>query len=284
VVIEKICVLGSGTMGHGIAQVCAQNGFQVTLEDINEELVQNGLKRIEKFLRNSIERKKMTETEAKVVLSRVKTSTDLGEAAKEADLVIEAIIEKIEIKKETFKQLDQICPDHAILTSNSSYLCITEMAAATKRPDRVLGMHWFNPPQIMKGIEVIRTERTSQEALDTIIHLCKRLGKEPAICKDSPGFIANRLLQAWRSEGLRLYDEGVASSKEIDTALKVAYDFRMGPFELADLTGLDIALAGNETMYRELANPIFKPPRCLIMKVRSGELGRKTGRGFYEYK
>ncbi len=282
--IGRICVLGSGTMGHAIAQVCAQSGFRVTLRDLTEELVQSGWKRIEKFLQSSIERKKMTETEARAVLDRIQTSTDLREAAKDADFVIEAIIEKIEIKKETFGQLDQICPDHAILASNSSYLCITEMAAATKRPDRVLGMHWFNPPQIMKGIEVIRTERTSQETLDTTVNLCRRLGKEPAVCKDSPGFIANRLLQAWRSEGLRLYDEGVASSKEIDAAFKVAYSFRMGPFELADLTGLDIALAGNETMYRETANPIFKPPRCLVMKVRSGELGRKTGRGFYEYK
>ncbi len=282
--IEKICVLGAGQMGHGIAQVCAQNGFQVILQDIKEEFIQSGLSRISKFLQGSVERKKMTEEQTKAVLNRIKTTTSLKEAAGEADLVIEAIVEDMEIKKETFRRLDQLCSDHTIFASNTSSQSISEMAAVTKRPDRFLGMHWFNPPQIMRGIEVVRAVRTSQETVNIIVELCGRLGKEPAICKDSPGFIANRLLQVWRNESFRLYDEGVSSFQEIDTAFKTAYSFMMGPFELADLVGIDIAMAGNETMYRELGSDIFKPPRCLIMKFRAGEYGRKTGRGFYEYK
>jgi 3-hydroxybutyryl-CoA dehydrogenase len=282
--IKRVCVLGAGAMGHGIAQLCAQSGFQVNIADIKEEFVQAGLEKIKKFLQGSIERKKMTEAEADAVLGRVKTTTDLREAAKDADVVIEAIVENMEIKKDTFKQLDQICPDHTIFASNTSYQCITEMASVTKRADKFLGMHWFNPPQIMRGIEVIRTEKTSQETADIIVSLCQKLGKEPAVCKDSPGFIANRLLQVWRNEGFRLYDEAVASFQDIDKSLKTAYNFRMGPFELGDLAGLEIGLVGNETMYRELRRDIFKPARCHIMKVRAGDYGRKTGRGFYEYK
>ena len=282
--IEKICVLGAGAMGHGIAQVCAQGGFQVGLEDIKEEFVQSGMERIRKFLQGSIERKKMTKEEADALLGRIKTTTDLREAAKDADLVIEAIVEDLEIKKDTFRKLDQICPDHTILASNTSYQCITEIAMVTKRPDKFLGMHWFNPPQIMRGIEVVRTERTSQEVVDTIVDLCRKLGKEPALCKDSPGFIANRLMNAWRNESYGLHDEGIASSQDIDEAFKIAYNFRMGPFELGDLTGLEVALVGPETLYQELKSDIFKPARCHIMKVRAGEYGRKTGRGFYEYK
>ena len=281
--IKKICVLGAGSMGHGIAQVCAQRGFQVNLEDINNEFLKSSIEKIKKFIQGSIGRKRMTEAEAEAVLNRIKTTTSLNEAAEKADLVIEAIIENMETKKETFRQLEQICSGHTIFASNTSYLSITEMAAEMKRPDRLLGMHWFNPPQIMRGIEVVRAERTSQETIDTVYKLCQELGKEPALCKDFPGFVANRLLQAWRSESFRSYDDGVASFQDIDTALKVAYNFRMGPFELADLVGMDIAMAGNETMYNELGSETFRPPRCLIMKFRAGELGKKTGRGFYEY-
>ena len=281
--IKKICVLGAGVMGHGITQVCAQSGFQVCLEDITDEFVQHGLDRIKEFLQGSVERKKMTEEEAEAVLSRLNTATNLAEAAKDADVVIEAIVENMEVKKDTYRQLDQICPEHTIFASNTSYQCITEMAAVTKKPGNFLGMHWFNPPQIMRGIEVIKTEKTSPETVDTIVNLCRKLGKEPAICNDSPGFIANRLVQIWRNESFRLYDEGVASFQDIDKAFKTAYNFRMGPFELGDLTGLEIGLVGNETFYSELKRDIFRPPRCLVMKVRAGDYGRKTGRGFYEY-
>ena len=281
--IKKICVLGTGTMGHGIAQVCAQAGYDVNLCDIEDKFVQGGIARIRKFLDGSVERKKMTREKADATLSRIKGYVDLKEAARDIDLVIEAIIEDIEIKKDTYKELDTICPAHTIFASNTSYQSITEMASVTKRPNKFLGMHWFNPPQIMRGIEVIKGEKTSQETLDIIVELCRKLGKKPGICKDSPGFIANRLLQPWRNESFRLYDEGVASFQDIDTALKTAYNFRMGPFEVADLVGMEILIMGNETIYRELKSDVFKPGRCLIMKVRAGDFGRKTGRGFYEY-
>jgi len=281
--IKKICVLGAGAMGHGIVQVCAQAGYDVKMRDIEDKFVQGGLDRVRKFLDGSVERKKLTKEEAEATSSRIKGTTDLTEAAQDADLVIEAIIENIEIKKDTYKELDIICPTHTIFASNTSYQSITEMAAATKRPDKFLGMHWFNPPQIMRGIEVIRGEKTSRETLNVIMDLCHKLGKEPGVCKDSPGFIANRLLQPWRNESYKLYDEGVALFEDIDKAFKTAYNFRMGPFELGDLVGLEVAIVGNETMYRELRRDVFKPAWCQIMKVRAGDYGRKTGRGFYEY-
>lgn len=281
--IKKICVLGSGLMGHGIAQVCAQSGYDVNLRDIEDKFVQGGLDKIKKFLDGSVERKKVTREQADATLAKIKGTTDLEEAAKDVDLVIEAIIENMEIKKANYRELDPICPPHTIFASNTSYQCVTEMAAVTKRPDKFLGMHWFNPPPIMRGIEVIITEKTSQETLDTIVDLCKKLGKVPGVCKDSPGFIANRLLQPWRNEGFRLFDEGVASFQDIDKAIKTAYNFRMGPFELGDLVGLEVAIVGNETMYRELGSDIFRVARCHVMKARSGDWGRKVGRGFYEY-
>jgi len=281
--IKKICIIGSGVMGHGIALVCAQSGFMVTMEDVNEEFLHSGMDKIRVFLKGSLERNKITQIDVDNTLSRLKTSTDLSKAAADADVVIEAIVEDMTIKQATFKQLDQICPQSTIFTSNTSYQSITELAAVTKRQDRFLGMHWFNPPQLMRGIEVIRTEKTSRDALNTIVDLCYKLGKEPAICIDSPSFIANRLLQVWRNQAFNIYDEGVTSFQNIDIALKTACGFRMGPFELGDLTGLDITLAGSETMYREMGRDIFKPARCNIMKVRAGDYGRKTGRGFYEY-
>ncbi len=282
--IRKICVLGAGVMGHGIAQVCAQAGYQVNLQDIKDELVQAGINRIRKFLAGSVERKKMTQDEADAILNRIKGMTDLKEAVKDVDIIIEAIVEDINIKKDVFKELDQICSADTIFASNTSAQSITEMAMATKRPQKFIGMHWFNPPQLMRGIEVIVHDKTSRDTLDTMVDLCKKLGKEPGICKDSPGFIVNRLIQIWYNEGLNMYDEGIAEPQDIDTALKAAYNFRMGPFELRDMVGMDVALASTSTHYRELMRDQFKPPRCLIMKVKAGELGRKTGRGFYEYK
>jgi len=281
--IKKICVLGAGAMGHGIAQVCAQAGYDVNLRDIEEKLVQGGLDRIQKFLDGSVERKKVTREEADVILARIKGITDLKEAVRDADLVIEAIVENKEAKTEMFRQLDPLCSDHVIFASNTSNLCITELAAVTKRPDKFFGMHWMNPPQIMRGIEVIRTEKTSQQVLDTVVALCKKLGKEAAICKDSPGFIANRILYVWRMEGFRAYDEGIASFQDIDKAFKEGYGFRMGPFELIDFTGLDIAAYTMENTYQETKSDVLKPARCVLMKARAGDYGRKTGRGFYEY-
>jgi 3-hydroxybutyryl-CoA dehydrogenase len=282
--IKKITILGAGVMGHGIAQVCVQAGYEVNLRDIKEEFVQSGIGKIRKFLSSSVERQRMTQVEADTILGRIRGMTDLKDAVKDVDLIIEAIVEDINIKKEMYKELDQICRPDTIFASNTSAQSITEMAMVTKRPDKFIGMHWFNPAQLMRGIEVVVQDKTSKETRDTIVDLCKKLGKEPGVCQDSPGFVVNRLLQIWYNEGLNMYDEGIAEPLDIDTALKVAYNFRMGPFELRDLVGLDIGIASTTTHYRELMREQFRPPRCLIMKVKAGDLGRKTGRGFYEYK
>ena len=282
--IKKIAILGAGVMGHGIAQVCAQAGYEVNLRDIKDEFVQSGIGKVRKFLSSSVERQRMTQPEADAILGRIKGMTDLKEAVKDVDLIIEAIVEDINIKKEMYKELDQICRPDTIFASNTSAQSITEMAMVTKRSDKFIGMHWFNPAQLMRGIEVVVHDKTSKETRDTIVGLCKKLGKEPGVCQDSPGFVVNRLLQIWYNEGLNMYDEGIAQPLDIDTALKVAYNFRMGPFELRDLVGLDIGIASTTTHYRELMREQFRPPRCLIMKVKAGDLGRKTGRGFYEYK
>lgn len=282
--IKKVCVIGAGAMGHGIAQVCAQGGLKVCLQDINEEFVQAGLKRIEKFLSGSLERKRITQEEFNNVLGRIKPTIDLNEAARDADFVIEAIIENIEAKKDLFRKLDTICDPRTIFATNTSYMSVTQMAAVTKRPHKFLGMHWFNPPQIMRGVEVVKTEKTAKEAVDTAVDLCQKLGKEAGVVKDSPGFIANRLLQAWRNESFKLCDENIASVQEVDNAFKAAYNFKMGPFELGDLAGLEIVLAGSETMHQETGRDVFRPAQCVKIKVRAGDYGRKTGRGFYEYK
>lgn len=282
--IKKICVLGSGTMGHGIAQVCAQSGHEVNLRARHETSLASGMENIKKSLDRSVERQRMNREEAQIILSRIKTTTNLNEAARDADLVIESITEGLETKKNVFKELDDICPQYTIFASNTSYQCITEIATVTKRPDKFLGTHWFNPPQIMRGIEVIRTEKTSQETVDTIVSLCQKFGKEPLMCKDSPGFIVNRLLQPWVNESMKMLDEGIATVSDIDTAFKEAYSFRMGPLEVRDFGGLEVSLAGTRKIYEELGSEIFKPARSHIMRVRAGDYGRKTGRGFYEYK
>ncbi len=282
--IKKIAVLGAGVMGHGIAQVCAQAGYEVNLRDIKDEFVQSGISKIKKFLSGSVEKQRMTQTEADAVLGRIKNLTDLKEAVQDVDLVIEAIVEDINIKREMYKELDKLCRPDTIFASNTSAQSITEMAMVTKRPGKFIGMHWFNPAQLMRGVEVVVHEKTSKETLDTIVDLCKKLGKEPGVCQDSPGFVVNRLLQIWYNEGLNMYDEGIAEPIDIDTAYKVGCNFRMGPFELRDLVGMDIGYASTTTHYRELMRDQFRPPRCLIMKVKAGDLGRKTGKGFYEYK
>jgi len=273
-------------MGHGIVQVCAQSGFNVNLVSgrFKEEAVQDSLAKIKKFLQGSVERQKMTQEQADGIMGRIKGTANLKEGVQNSDFIIEAVVENLEVKHNLFKQVDELAPPHAIFASNTSYQSITEVASITKRPDKFVGTHWFNPPQIMRGVEVVFTEKTSKETLDTTVELCKKLGKEPAVCSDSPGFIVNHLLGVWRNEGFKLYDRRVASMKDIDTAFKVGYNFRMGQFELGDLVGLDIALVGANTLYKELGKEIFAPARCHVMKVRAGDYGRKTGRGFYEYK
>jgi len=282
--IKKICVVGAGVMGSGIAQVFAQNGIEVILVDMNDEIIKKSIESLKLFLDGSIKRGKVTKDQKRLILSRIKGTSDIKKSASNADVVIEAIIEDMTIKKNLFSKLDKICPDRTILGSNTSALSITEIASATKRPEKVIGMHWGNPPQIMKGIEVVRTEKTSQQVVDIIVGLSKKIGKLSIVCKDSPGFVSTRIMPPWRNECMRLYDEGVASMEDIDKAFRVAFGVPMGPFELTDLTGLDVSLSVQNTLYKEFGREIFRPAQCLIMKVKAGDLGRKSGQGFYKHK
>lgn len=281
--IKSVSVIGAGVMGHGIAQVIAQAGISVTLRDVKEEFVQKGIKNIEQFLDQGIKRGRLTEEQRKETLARIKGVIDLKEAVQGVDLIIEAIVEDLEEKKQLFRQLDELCPPKVIFASNTSYMSITELAAATKRPDRFIGMHWFNPPQLMRLIEIARADSTTEQTVNAIVELSKKVGKTPAVCKDSPGFVVNRILQPWYNEGMRLLDEGVATAQDIDTALKVGGGFRMGPLELRDLVGLDTGLKGTMAIYEQLRDDKFRPPQCLIKKVQAGHYGRKTKKGFYEY-
>lgn len=283
--VRTIAVLGAGTMGHGIAQVCAQNGFQVKLEDIKEEFVQGGIERIRRFLQGSIEREKMTKEEADVVLSRIKGTVDLSEAVKDVELVIEAIVENMEMKKELFRRVDEISKREAVLASNTSILSITEMASVTSRPEKVVGMHFANPAQLMKPIEIIKGVSTSDDTVELIKSLTLRFGKTPIVVKDSPGFASSRLGLALFLEASKMLEEGVASVKDIDMGAKLFYGHRMGPFETGDLVGLDARLNNLNAMYQATGDPKWRAPLLLKQLVISGYLGKKPGSkgGYYTY-
>ncbi len=281
--IKGVGVMGAGVMGNGIAQVVAQAGINVTLRDIKEEFVRGGIKNIEQFMDQGIKRGRLTEEQKKETLGRIKGVVDLREAIEGVDLIIEAIVEDLEVKRQLLRELDEICLPKVIFASNTSYFSITELAAATKRPDRFIGMHWFNPPQLMRLIEIARAPGTSDETVHAVVEFSNKIGKTPAVCKDSPGFVVNRILQPWYNEGMRLLDEGVATAQDIDTALKVGGGFRMGPLELRDLVGLDTGLKGTLAIYEQLRDDKFRPPQCLIKMVQAGHYGRKTKKGFYKY-
>lgn len=283
--VRTIAVLGAGTMGHGIAQVCAQNGFQVKLEDIKEEFVQGGIERIRRFLQGSIEREKMTKEEADVVLSRIKGAVDLSEAVKDVELVIEAIVENMEMKKELFRRVDEISKREAVLASNTSILSITEMASVTSRPEKVVGMHFANPAQLMKPIEIIKGVSTSDDTVELIKSLTLRFGKTPIVVKDSPGFASSRLGLALFLEASKMLEEGVASVKDIDMGAELFYGHRMGPFETGDLVGLDARLNNLNAMYQATGDPKWRAPLLLKQLVISGYLGKKPGSkgGYYTY-
>lgn len=283
--VRTIAVLGAGTMGHGIAQVCAQNGFEVKLEDIKEEFVQGGMERIRRFLQGSIGRGKTTREEANVVLSRIKGTVDLSEAVKDVELVIEAIVENMEMKKELFSRVDEISKREAVLASNTSILSITEMASVTGRPEKVVGMHFSNPAQLMKPIEIIKGVSTSEDTVELIKSLTLRFGKTPIVVKDSPGFASSRLGLALFLEASKMLEEGVASVKDIDMGAKLFYGHRMGPFEIGDLVGLDARLNNLNAMYQATGDPKWRAPLLLKQLVISGYLGKKPGSkgGYYTY-
>jgi 3-hydroxybutyryl-CoA dehydrogenase len=284
--IRSVAVVGFGVMGTGIAQVFAQAGFNVIARDVSEANLKRGLEVIKEGpfgLQKAVEKGRLKREEAEAALARIKVTTSLEEAARDADLVVEAIFENLELKKALFKELDEKCPKHAVLASNTSTLSITALAGATKRPDRVVGMHFFNPVPVMKLVEVVRGLATSDETVQLIKDLAVKLGKTPVVVKDVPGFIANRLALPYLAEAMRAYEQGIASAQDIDTAMKLGYNMPMGPLELLDLIGLDTTLDVLESIYRETNDPKYAPPVILRQMVRAGWTGRKSGRGFYDY-
>jgi 3-hydroxybutyryl-CoA dehydrogenase len=282
--VKTIGVLGAGTMGNGIAQVAAQAGYQVIMRDIEDRFVENGIKAIDKFLAKSVEKGKMTEEQKKTVTGRIK-GTSRMEDLKDVDLLIEAVFEDLELKKTLFKQLDELTRKDVILTSNTSSMSITEIAVATKRPEKVAGMHFFNPAPLMKLVEVIRGFQTNDETVRVLMDLTKKLGKEPVeVKKDTPGFLVNRLMIPHMVEAVRVVEEGVASIEDIDKAVKLGLNYPMGPFELMDLTGIDIAHHVMDYFYKELNKESkWATPGLMKQMVRAGRLGRKTGGGWYKY-
>ncbi|OGP53885.1 MAG: 3-hydroxybutyryl-CoA dehydrogenase [Deltaproteobacteria bacterium RBG_13_52_11b] len=282
--VNVIGVLGAGTMGNGIAQVAAQAGYQVIMRDIEDRFVENGLKAIEKFLSKSVEKGKMTEEQKKGVTGRIKGTTRM-EDLKNVDLVIEAVFEDLGIKKDLFKQLDELTRKDVILTSNTSSMSITEIAVATQRPEKVAGMHFFNPAPLMKLVEVIRGFHTNDETVRAVMEVTKKMGKEPVeVKKDTPGFIVNRLMIPHFVEAIRMLEEGIATTEDIDKAIKLGLNYPMGPFELMDLTGIDIAHHVTEYFYKELNKESkWSVPPLMKSMVRAGRLGRKTGGGWYNY-
>ena len=280
--IKTVGIVGCGLMGSGIAQVVAQAGYPTTVVEASQDLLDRGLGGIRRTLMGLAERGKIPRSDAEATLGRLTGAVDLG-ALKACDLVIEAITENIELKKETFARLDEICPTHAILASNTSSCTITELAAATDRPGQVVGLHFFNPAPVMKLVEVVRTILTDEASFKTAWSFVQSLGKTPVATQDTTGFIVNRLLVPYLLEAVRLLESGVASKEDIDEAMRLGCGYPMGPFRLLDLVGLDTTMFVAEVMFAEFREPRFAPPSLLKRLVAAGRLGKKSGQGFYDY-
>lgn len=275
-------VIGAGFMGSGIAQVMAAAGYEVVLHDITDEFVRKGMATVEKNLAASVQKGKLAESEKEAIVNRITTTTKLA-PAKECDLLIEAIVEKKQEKTDLFRELDGICPPAVVFASNTSSIPITELATATKRPHKFVGMHFFSPVPVMKLVEIIRGLKTSAETAQVIKDITDRIGKVGVFVKDGPGFLVNRINIALRNEVFNCLAEGVASIEDIDKALKFGLGHPMGPFELQDFVGLDIGLAVAETLWDNFKDPKWRPALSLRKLVASGDLGRKTGKGWYDY-
>lgn len=275
-------VIGAGQMGSGIAQVTAQAGYQVVLNDLSDETLDRGIGTIDKFLSRNVERERMTSDEKDATLQRIKRSTSL-EDAKDCNLVIEAVVENMDVKQDVFRTLDDIVPEHCILASNTSSLPITEIAAITKRPEQVIGMHFMNPVPVMELVEIIRGLQTSDDTYEVIHKLTKKLQKTPVEVNDFPGFAANRILMPMINEAIYTVYEGVASKEDVDTVMKLGMNHPMGPLTLADFIGLDTCLYIMEVLYEGFGDSKYRPCPLLRQYVKAGWLGRKSGRGFYVY-
>jgi 3-hydroxybutyryl-CoA dehydrogenase len=282
--IKTVAVLGAGLMGHGIAQVAAQVGkYEVNMRDVEQRFIDGGMSMIRESLQRFVKKAQLSEAEMNAILARIHPMLGLKEAVSNADLIIEAIPENLELKKTTFKEVDGYAPSHAIIASNTSSVSITEMASATKRPEKVCGMHFFNPPQLMKLVEVIRGARTSDETVETVLNIAHKMEKETVLVKkDSPGFIVNRILIPALNEAVALHWEGVAGKEDIDKAIKLGLNWPMGPLMLLDYIGLDTTLAIADVLTKEL-DPKFHPTTGLKQMVKAQMLGRKTGKGFYDW-
>jgi 3-hydroxybutyryl-CoA dehydrogenase len=282
--VKKILVIGSGAMGSQIGMVCSLAGYEVIIHDIDEGMLETARAQLGKRMSRNVEKGRMEQEEVDAAFDRMSFTTDLENAASEADFVIEAAVEKLDIKREIFAKLDEMAPEHAILATNSSTIVSSQVADATNRPDRVCNMHFFNPALVMKCVEVVRNPKTSDATVETTVELTRRIGKAPVVLnKEIPGFVANRILNAVRDEAISLYENGIASVEDIDTACKTALGYPMGPFELMDLTGIDIGYYVKMARYEESGDPKDKPSKSVVEKVEKGELGRKTGKGWYEY-
>lgn len=281
--IKQVGVVGCGQMGSGIAQVCAQSGYEVIVSEVNEALLNKGLAAINSSLTRAVEKERITAKDKEAILSRIKGTTSLKDFSG-CDLVIEAAMENLELKKKIFAELDSVCPKHAILATNTSCLSITEMAMTTKRPDKVLGMHFFNPPPAMKLLEMSRTITTSEKTLETGRSFGQSLGKTVIVAPDAPGFIVNRLMVPQVFNAIRMLESGMATREDIDAGMTLGLNHPIGPLAMADLVGLDTFCYIGNAMYDELKDPQYAPPVLLKKMVAAGWLGRKSGKGFYDYK
>ncbi|MCR4420097.1 MAG: 3-hydroxyacyl-CoA dehydrogenase family protein [Clostridia bacterium] len=281
--IRTIGILGAGSMGRGIAQLAAQSGFQVVLSDTDLDIVEKAVASVEQQLARLVDKGKLSDEDRKNTLGRIRKAAGVKPLA-ETDFVIEAVFEDEQLKKDIFQELDQICRPEVLLTTNTSTISITSIASATKRPDKVAGMHFFNPAPVMRLVEVIRGYYTSDDTVRTVMDLARRMGKTPVeVKKDSPGFLVNRIMLAQFCEAMKLLEEGVATVEDIDTAVKLGLNYPMGPFELMDFTGVDIALHTLNYLCNEFKETRWNPPFSLKRVVKAGRYGRKTGRGWYDY-
>jgi 3-hydroxybutyryl-CoA dehydrogenase len=281
--ISKVGVVGCGQMGSGITHVCAQAGYPVIVSEINDELLKKGLAAIDASLTRGVQKERIKQSEKEAALANIEGITDTSDFV-DCDLIIEAAVENLDLKKKIFGELDNICPEHTILATNTSCLSIIGMAGVTKRPEKVIGMHFFNPVPVMKLLEIVRTTATSEETLSAVRSFGQSLGKTIIIAQDSPGFIINRLMAPQILNAIRMLESGIATKEDIDTGMTLGLNYPMGPLALADLIGLDTLLFIVNSIYSELKDTQYAAPAILKELVSAGWLGRKTGKGFYEYK